>query len=1000
MRRFFKSKTFWVVTVCILAIAAILVYGKLTGAKTYKDKYADLDMDKLVSEGRSDTYNAYLLRHADAGLPKQSVEIPLDASSVIEGKDYKFGAYGGENSVLMTYENGYVVLRANVGEAGFYYIDLSYYPDQEEETSRGIEIEVELKINKKIPFSGADAIKLPRVWTDAAAPRTDNQGNQIRPGQVEKPRWENVSLTDELGYITTPYRFYFNQGENEIRLRASQETLILRSLVLRAVTEIPTYEQYIAGANTNAVTNFSQKIQGEESTARSSQSLYSTYDRSSAGTEPYDVRHQVINMSGGENWKYAGQWIEWETEVAEEGYYCLSMKTRQNYNRGYVSCRSLYINGEIPFKEVSAIKFDFDNDWQLATLSDGNGNPYMFHLNKGVNRIRLQVTFGEIGDILTEMTDSVYRMNQIYRRIIVYTGTEPDSDRDYNIDVKYPDIVPALETECKVLYKIVDELVAYTGETGTQVSSVLTLATQLERFVDDPDKIPGGLGSFKINVSSLGTSILNLRESNLDVDYMIVSSPDYKIPKDSVNWFDKAAHEIRSFIASFVVDYNAIGDVYDGDDRTVITVWIFAGRDQCTILKTMIDDDFVPNYDIGVNVNLMTAAVLLPATVAKTGPDVALNVASAEPVNYALRGASTDLTQFKGDASKNIHSFEECFAEFMPSSYVPYTYTDQEGHKGVYGMPETQYYNLMFYRTDILEELKLTIPQTWDDLIAMLPVIQKANMNVGIPSTERKINGVTNPDMNGFFAQLYQRNGTLYNERGSRVLLDEDISVEAFEYYTMFFTHYKTPTDYNFVDRFRTGEMPIGFVDFNTFNTLVVSAPEIRGLWDMALLPGRYELDEDGNPKDINGDGVVDTNDINRSCGCWGTCSMILGTTDYPEESWTFLQWWGRSDVQAWYGKELEAVMGESARYASANTKAFESLAWSAAQREMLMKQWQWVVGTPEVPGGYYTGRHIINAIRKVMNQNMDPRETLLDYARDINDELSKKRKEFNLPTE
>ena len=336
----------------------------------------------------------------------------------------------------------------------------------------------------------------------------------------------------------------------------------------------------------------------------------------------------------------------------------------------------------------------------------------------------------------------------------------------------------------------------------------------------------------------------------------------------------------------------------------------------------------------------------------------------------------------------------------MPSSYVPYTYTDQEGHKGVYGMPETQYYNLMFYRTDILEELKLTIPQTWDDLIAMLPVIQKANMNVGIPSTERKINGVTNPDMNGFFAQLYQRNGTLYNERGSRVLLDEDISVEAFEYYTMFFTHYKTPTDYNFVDRFRTGEMPIGFVDFNTFNTLVVSAPEIRGLWDMALLPGRYELDEDGNPKDINGDGVVDTNDINRSCGCWGTCSMILGTTDYPEESWTFLQWWGRSDVQAWYGKELEAVMGESARYASANTKAFESLAWSAAQREMLMKQWQWVVGTPEVPGGYYTGRHIINAIRKVMNQNMDPRETLLDYARDINDELSKKRKEFNLPTE
>jgi hypothetical protein len=30
----------------------------------------------------------------------------------------------------------------------------------------------------------------------------------------------------------------------------------------------------------------------------------------------------------------------------------------------------------------------------------------------------------------------------------------------------------------------------------------------------------------------------------------------------------------------------------------------------------------------------------------------------------------------------------------------------------------------------------------------------------------------------------------------------------------------------------------------------------------------------------------------------------------------------------------------------------------------------------------------------------MDPRETLLDYTRDINDELIKKRKEFGLPTE
>ena len=34
------------------------------------------------------------------------------------------------------------------------------------------------------------------------------------------------------------------------------------------------------------------------------------------------------------------------------------------------------------------------------------------------------------------------------------------------------------------------------------------------------------------------------------------------------------------------------------------------------------------------------------------------------------------------------------------------------------------------------------------------------------------------------------------------------------------------------------------------------------------------------------------------------------------------------------------------------------------------------------------------------MNMNMDPRETVLDYTRDINDELTKKRREFGLEIE
>ena len=64
------------------------------------------------------------------------------------------------------------------------------------------------------------------------------------------------------------------------------------------------------------------------------------------------------------------------------------------------------------------------------------------------------------------------------------------------------------------------------------------------------------------------------------------------------------------------------------------------------------------------------------------------------------------------------------------------------------------------------------------------------------------------------------------------------------------------------------------------------------------------------------------------------------------------------------------------------------------------MDQWLQTVGIREVPGGYYTGRHITNAARKVINDKEDPRETIIDYTIMINEEIVKKRTEFGLPLE
>jgi ABC-type glycerol-3-phosphate transport system substrate-binding protein len=951
-----------IIAAIVVVIAALIIFAATRKEQDFSVKYAGYDLSG-ASTGRTNTYSRYMEQYANA--PEGQRDIPINifswasaqGTSIVEN-------FEKESRVLRTEEVSYVEYTVNVERAGLYFIKMDYFPVE----SRGIAIERALSINDKIPFLGADRLSFQRVWGDSGSSRFDNQGNEIRSSQVEKPRWESAWFRDPLGYVTEPYSFYLQQGANKIRLTGVNEPLVIRSLTIMAPVKTQSYHDYISGINLNEYknsrSNYSLKIQGERSTRRSDPSLYPIYDRSSGATEPPSVARIRLNMIGGQSWRVAGQWIEWEFEAPENGLYRISIKGRQNYNRGYVSNRTIMINGEIPVQELSSVPFNYSNKWSLNTLGDKNGN-FLFPLKAGTNVIRVQATMGDMGEMLNVMEESVFRLNSIYRKILVLTGPEPDIYRDYRVDVVYPEIIQAMELESRILFKLVDDLTKYSGERSAQAAVALTLARQLELFVKRPDKIPRTLVNFKTNISSLGDSLLALSQSQLDIDYIVVSASDSKLPSVNENFFVSASHEIRSFFASFFVDYNNLGD-FHRKSADVVNVWILAGRDQSTILKAMIDDSFTPVTGIKVNVKLVAADAVMPAVVAGTGPDMALTVPQGDPVNYAIRKAVIDVSKFP--------DYEEAIKDIGASAIIPFTFND-----GVWGLPETQYFHVMFYRKDILEELKLPIPDTWEELINILPIIQKSNMNVGIPSVATNVQ--TSIDFSNFLAHLFQRGGRMYNEDSSRTLLDSEIAIEAFDVYTKFFTHYKTPVVYDFVNRFRTGEMPLAFADYTNFNTLEVFAPELRGLWGFSRMPGLRRAD-----------GVID-----RSVSTGTLAAMIFSKAKNKEAAWQFMKWWISADTQLRYGRELESIMGAAARYPTANYAAFRRLSWGSEQMAVLDEQRKWTVGVPEVPGGYFISRHITNAARKILNEGQDTRETLLDYTLTINDELIKKRKEFGL---
>ena len=984
MRKNIKKILIVIAVMIVIAIIAFIL--SLQGAEDFHEKYAGTDLTRDV-EGmeRVGTYTGYLNEHMDAQDMSCEAEINLfDYTST--GTVEVYTNYEGTDKALFTDTDSSVSFHVQIPQTGYYNLYMEYLIPE----SRGVAAERGVRINGEFPFEDAQNITFTRIWTDGGEVKTDNQGNQIRPTQIEVYDWQSSCFEDDMGYITEPYRFYLEKGDNEITLEAENEPMIIRKFMVAPVSVIQSYEEYAAKypdiSDQAAAAGYIQTIQGEDSTLRSESSLYAKYDRSSPTTYPNSITNTVLNYVGGDTWRSSGQWIEWEFEVPEDGYYNIMIKGRQNYSRGSVSSRTVYIDGEIPFSEMKEISYAYSNDWECKDLADDNGVPYNFYLTKGIHTIRLEATLGGVGPILEELEDSTYRANQIYRKILVYTGANPDRYRDYYIEANYPEVMEAMELESKRLFKIVDDTVSYSGQKADNIAAAQTVAQQMERFCEKPNKITLEFTTFKDNITALGTASLNMSETKLDIDYLVVSGMGVTPKKDQANIFTKLWHEIKSFFASFFVDYNSVGDVYDesGDDE-VVKVWILTGRDQGTILKSMVDDTFTPESGVKVNVEIVDPTALLNAVLAGRGPNVVLSVGADQPVNYALRGAAEDITQFD--------DWEEVLSHYTPSSYEQY---GLDGH--IYAIPETQTFNAMFYRKDVLEEMGLEVPDTWQELIEMLPTIQGNNLSVGIPtaagssSTTTASTAVASnvPDLSLYFTLLYQYGGDMYNEMGTKTTVDDEAGIQAFDDYVRYFNDYGLPTIYDFVSRFRSGEMPIGISAYSTYNTLMVSAPEIRGLWDFTLIPGTEYTNPDG------------TTYIDRSDFITGSATMMIATEDesLKQKSWEFMKWWAEPDTQVRFGREIEALLGSSARYATANKDAFEQLSWSADDIKVLSEQWDQTVGIREVPGGYYTGRHITNAIRKVINDKDDSRETIIDYSIKINEEIEKKRNEFGLPME
>ncbi len=915
----------------------------------------------LAGKADAESYSEYIKRYESAAQPE--TEIVIEPASFIRSEGSVSIA---EDGSVNTGNDSYLEWEITVEQAGLYNLKIDYYPT----VSKGGGIERTLYIDGGVPFKEASYMTFSRVYTDGEIQK-NAKGDELTPEQIESPRWLEYILCDSERFESGYLKVYLTEGVHSVILEANKEELCLGDITFCNIEEPVSYEEYLSenGESSELENTETIRIEAEDALEKSGFTNYPTSDKSSYATNPQDPIRTKLNIISGDKWSSAGQWIIWEFEVAETGYYQIAPRFKQDTYEGAYTSRKVYIDGECPFEEAKFIKFSYTSSWEVQPLSY-NDEPLRFYLDAGTHTLTMEVVLGEMADVIKRVQNSLDSLNENYRRILMITGVSPDIYRDYNFEDLIPEVLENFKAQSAELKSVIEEINRLADVSGDFTNNINKVIIVLDQIEDDPEKISELFSTFKDNLSSMGTWIQNAMSQPVELDSIYIVPEGGEYPSDGNNFFKNFWFKVKQFVLSFGEDYQSFASEITEEDyanNNVVTVWMTNGREQSQIMQRLTEQYFTPETGIKVNVQLVAATALLPAVTAGLGPDVGMNLTSSTPIDFAIRGAAVDLTEFD--------DFETVAGMFNEAALTPFTF---EG--SVYALPETLTFLMSFYRTDIFEELGLTVPATWDEFYEVVWELQQKNLEVGFP-VNAKASTISNANLYGIELFLYQAGGSLYNEDYTATAMDSDLNIDCFERLSELFTLYKFPVDYDFANRFRSGEMPYGIAEYTMYNQLTIFASEIKGLWQMAPVPGT----------------VKDDGTVNYTSPASSTGIMLLQSSECKDKAWEFMKWVMSTDIQSRYARELEGVLGPAGKQATANTNAIESMSWTSDEYKALRSQMQNLAGTPEIPGGYYTARAVDFAFSAVYANGENPVNSLLNNIDGINDEITRKRKEFGL---
>ncbi len=944
----------------LLVCASVL----LMGASTISTKANETDKTAPTSEGLvAKSYSEFL----ETWNKKFTVNDSLSSSqtiisSVNHGATNASETFGYKDPTFLLENKNDITFQVTAEKEGLYNLQYDYYSLAENLSNP----EFSVLINNQLPYTESNRIVAPTTWENASEKFVKNEdGNELIPDQKVKKEWKKTLVKDADYEDPTGLLFHLNKGVNTVTFKNQNGRMLVGNLYASLPQSLQKYSEYHKQQESSKVKDELITIEAEH-TYEKNNSFIRPASLRTPDVSPYNSKYKLLNVLDGKSWNKSGQSATWKFEIENSGNYKIILKALQDNKEKSPVFRTIYLDGKIPFKEMEHYSLLASNKWDNIPLGEKEGG-YEFYLEKGTHYLTMEADSTLLSSVVTNLKQTMTEMNDVGLSIKKLTGGQEDQAREWDLAEYLPEINDNFKSWITTLNQQKKEILDLYGKTGDRSQEIVKLKIvidRLEKLSKDINTLPTKLSEFSEGSSSatqlLGDLQTYLVDQPLTVDEIYLTDNLSKVPAAKASWYEKTSTKIKEFFLSFTAKSSGITEV---DDDT-LEVWVSRSQQYVELLQNMADNSFTKETGKKVKLSVMpNEQKLILANSSGKQPDVALGLAMGTPYELAIRGAATDLSQFP--------DFKEVLNHFAPGAILPMTLNDK-----IYGLPETQDFYVQFARKDILNKLNIKIPDNWNEVLEILPELQRYGMNYFVPLSS---SAGTKPFM--FTSPfIYQFNGDLYSENGLTTAINSEEALNGIRFMTDLYTMYSMPLQVpNFYNSFRQGTLPIGIGNLGDYIKLVSAAPEIANQWEISLYPGT--LQKDGS--------------VSRWATGSAQTSMMFNKSKKKDTSWKFLKWWLSTKTQTDFSRNLQTIYGPEYMWSTANLDAFKELPWAEKDKQVILNQWQYLREEPKSPGANIIERELSNVWTDVVFKGKNLRASVDDRTILINREMRRKYEEF-----